>query len=64
MIILITDGARNEGPKLDDKDLLNRIRSEEVRIVTMAIGTSADQKLENFATITDGKTYFVPDGRN
>lgn len=63
VIILISDGENNKGPNLNDPALIARIKKEEVRIVTMAIGPNTDPMLEDFATITNGKTYYIPDGK-
>ena len=62
VIILLTDGEQNTGTDIDDNALINKIKSDEVRIVTMAFGKDSDAKLENLAFVSHGQTYFIPDG--
>ena len=40
-----------------------RIIQDQVRIVTMAIGTASDKNLENLAKWSNGQTYFIRDGK-
>ena len=57
----MTDGQKNRGPDLST--LQDRVIKDQVRIVTMAVGTDSDQALEDFARWSNGQTYFIHDGK-
>ena len=61
VMILIADGRNSLPPYLDERSLLDKIKDQKIRIVTLALGSLADKSLENFAVITKGKTYFISD---
>ncbi len=70
VMIFITDGeyACNPDPD-DDYDLNNEeflaiVEESGVRIITIAFSDNADESLENLALVTNGKTYFIPDGNS
>ena len=44
------------------KELEDKILKAKVRIITVALGSSADERLEKLADISEGETHFAPDG--
>jgi len=64
VIMLITDGqfvCKND-PSHDIAWIMPTIKERGVRVITVAIGPSADFTLEQLAAETNGLSYFVPDG--
>ncbi|XP_043213965.1 calcium-activated chloride channel regulator 1-like [Amphibalanus amphitrite] len=68
IIVLMTDGEENTNCKNPDTgktwdltDLFEPVEEADVRVITMAFGTRADENLEKFAEISDGLTYFIDD---
>ena len=59
---MMTDGQNNRGPQ-DLSTLKPRVIEDQVRIVTMAVGTDSDPTLEDFARWSNGQTYFIHDGK-
>ena len=57
VVIFMTDGG---GTGLDTQE--ERIKREQVRIVTMAVGSASSDSLENLARWSNGQTHFIPDG--
>ncbi|XP_070397175.1 calcium-activated chloride channel regulator 1-like [Dermacentor albipictus] len=58
-IVLLTDGLENEAPSI--KDVMPEVLAAKVKVVTMALGEEAEEKLEQLAADTEGKHYFFPD---
>lgn len=61
-LILMTDGGENLPPYMFD--VLPDLLKEHVRVHTLALGGSADEKLEKLSEATRGKTYFFKDFQN
>ncbi|XP_037082248.1 calcium-activated chloride channel regulator 1-like [Pollicipes pollicipes] len=66
VMVLMTDGGENPpcyNPDTkamwDLTDLYDPVVAADVRVITMAFGTSADSRLEKFADISGGRTYFI-----
>ncbi|XP_050731210.1 calcium-activated chloride channel regulator 1-like [Eriocheir sinensis] len=59
VILLITDGAENENPRIDD--VLAEVERSGARVITVAFGAEADPKLEKVAEVSGGKTFTVND---
>ncbi|KAK7070877.1 hypothetical protein SK128_014953 [Halocaridina rubra] len=59
VIILISDGEENIPPYIDD--VMNEVVSSGTRVVSIAYGDKAAQKLEELAQNTGGKSYIVYD---
>merc|ERR550519_2509714 len=66
VIILITDGEQNcrdpSSPNcLTIGDVIDDLVAHQVRVITMALGASADEEIENLAVRTGGISYYVND---
>ena len=63
VMIFLTDGVHQcEGSdKSTINDVIQFIKDQEVRVITIAFSNDADQDLINLAKETDGKAFFVPD---
>ena len=66
-MLFVTDGVHDcpldNEINIDDIGIQNMIIENKVRVVTIAFSDTADPNLENLATISNGKTYFIPDGK-
>nr|XP_050031635.2 calcium-activated chloride channel regulator 1-like [Dermacentor andersoni] len=58
-ILLLTDGSENREPKI--AEVLPELLEAKVEVVAMAMGSEAEDKLEDLAGATNGKTLFLPD---
>ena len=66
-MIFITDGEQScttgtDQSYITDPELINDIIKSKVKIITVAFGSKADKNLESLADISNGKSFFVPDG--
>jgi len=68
IMVLMTDGVESSScinpdtsKEWDMTDLYDPVVAAKVRVITMAFGTSADARLEKFASISGGSTYFIDD---
>ncbi|XP_065295250.2 calcium-activated chloride channel regulator 1-like [Dermacentor albipictus] len=59
IIVLLTDGMENEHPSIDD--VWPQLLASKVQVVTMAMGDTAEERLEKLAAETKGQSYFIPD---
>ena len=57
VMILLTD--RLSTANVDERFLLNKIRNQHIRIVTLAVGDHAAYKLEELAAFTQGKSFSI-----
>eukprot|EP00095_Tigriopus_kingsejongensis_P007258 maker-scaffold286_size222086-snap-gene-1.22 protein:Tk07258 transcript:maker-scaffold286_size222086-snap-gene-1.22-mRNA-1 annotation:"hypothetical protein DAPPUDRAFT_255495" len=69
VMIYVTDGEYNcnnqgghDGSDLNDPAIKKLIEDNNIKVITIAFGKDADPNLENLATWSNGKTYFIPDG--
>ena len=60
-IILLTDGEQNQGCGSTYEQVKNFLVSKKVRLITIALGNSADPDIEGLAEATGGKSFFVDD---
>ena len=67
VMIFFTDGKQEcdseDDSTITDPDVIQAVIDSKIRIITIAIGPEADPNIENLAAISDGKTYFIPDGK-
>ena len=56
VIYLATDGKENKSPYTEE--VLPKLTKKGIVIHTLAIGSSADKKLNNISKITGGSSYF------
>ena len=59
VIILLTDGKQNVGPAL--KGIIPILVQQNIRVVTIALGSEADEEIEDIAEQTGGKSFYVDD---
>ncbi|XP_077544752.1 calcium-activated chloride channel regulator 1-like [Haemaphysalis longicornis] len=59
IIVLMTDGGENESPTIDA--MKPEVEKAKVTVNTVALGVSADRKLEELAIATKGKAYAYQD---
>ncbi|KZS12185.1 Calcium-activated chloride channel regulator 2 [Daphnia magna] len=63
VIVLVTDGSENRMPYI--ADMYPQLIDAQVQVVSVAFGRDAENKMENLATKTNGKSYFINDnGQN
>uniref|UniRef100_A0A0N8E3Y3 Calcium-activated chloride channel regulator 4, 30 kDa form n=1 Tax=Daphnia magna TaxID=35525 RepID=A0A0N8E3Y3_9CRUS len=63
VIVLVTDGSENRMPYIED--MYPQLIDAQVQVVSVAFGRDAENKMENLATKTNGKSYFINDnGQN
>ncbi|KAK4015728.1 hypothetical protein OUZ56_030702 [Daphnia magna] len=63
VIVLVTDGSENMRPYIED--MYTQLIDAQVQVVSVAFGRNAENKMENLATKTNGKSYFINDnGQN
>ncbi|XP_070397075.1 calcium-activated chloride channel regulator 1-like isoform X2 [Dermacentor albipictus] len=58
-ILLFTDGQENKEPKIDK--VLPELLEARVEVMAMAIGSEAEDKLDQLAEQTKGRAFFFPD---
>ncbi|XP_070377000.1 calcium-activated chloride channel regulator 1-like isoform X2 [Dermacentor albipictus] len=59
VIVLFTDGMENEYPSIED--VWPQLLASKVKVVTMAMGDNAEDRLEKLAAETKGQSYFFTD---
>ncbi|XP_032788079.2 LOW QUALITY PROTEIN: calcium-activated chloride channel regulator 4 [Daphnia magna] len=63
VIVLVTDGSENMRPYIEA--MYPQLIDAQVQVVSVAFGRNAENKMENLATKTNGKSYFINDnGQN
>ena len=60
-MIFLTDGEFYCAGYPNIPDVIDEIAAQEVRVVTIAFGASADKNIQDLAIKTGGSAYFVPD---
>ncbi|XP_050712109.1 calcium-activated chloride channel regulator 1-like isoform X8 [Eriocheir sinensis] len=59
VILLISDGGENRNPKIDA--VMSAVVQSGARVISIAYGTRAEEKMERLAQNTGGKAYIVPE---
>ncbi|EFX75018.1 hypothetical protein DAPPUDRAFT_323732 [Daphnia pulex] len=62
VIVLVTDGLENEYPFI--RDVTPELIDAKIQVVSIAFGRDAENEIENLATKTNGKSYFINDNGN
>ncbi len=60
-IILLTDGIQDGACNSNYDQIRDYLVEKKVRLITIALGNSADQEIEGLAEATGGKSFFVED---
>ncbi|XP_046656009.1 calcium-activated chloride channel regulator 4A-like [Daphnia pulicaria] len=59
VILLLTDGEETDRPFIND--VISDVIKSGARVVSIAFGRKAEDKIEDLATKTNGKSYFIDD---